>query len=86
DNGSVYVSYATSSTPSNATLGEGSESLALTPGRGNVGLNAADMAPEKNKTYEIGTKWDVLDRRMTLTAALFRTETTNARVTLPSGD
>ncbi|MFY2084787.1 TonB-dependent receptor domain-containing protein, partial [Achromobacter xylosoxidans] len=51
DNGSVYVSYATSSTSSNATLGEGSESLALTPGRGNVGMNAADMAPEKNKTY-----------------------------------
>lgn len=86
DNGSVYVSYATSSTPSNSSLGEGSDNVPLAPGRGNTGMNAADMAPEKNKTYEIGTKWDVLDRRMTLTAALFRTETTNARVTLPSGD
>lgn len=82
DNGAIYVSYATSSTPSNADLGEGAGN-GLAPGRGGVGANVADLAPEKNKTYEVGTKWDVLDRRVTLTAALFRTETTNARVTLP---
>ena len=85
-NGSIYVSYATSSTPANSMLGEGSETQSLTPGRGNVGLNAADLAPEKNKTYEIGTKWDVLDSSMSLTAAIFRTETTNARITLPNND
>lgn len=86
DIASVYASYATSSTPANSLLGEGAESQSLTPGRNGVGLNAADLAPEKNKTYEIGTKWDVLDRRVSLTAALFRTETTNARVTQPNGD
>lgn len=85
-NGSVYVSYATSSTPANATLGEGNEGQSLTPGRGGVGANAADMAPEKNKTYEIGTKWDLLNERMSFTAAIFRTETTNARVSLANGD
>ncbi len=84
-NGSVYVSYATSSTPGNALLGEGAESQSLTPSRG-VGVNAADMAPEKNKTYEIGTKWDVLDNSMTFSAAIFRTETTNARIALPNND
>ena len=82
DNGSIYVSYATSSTPSNSDSGEGAGN-GLAPGRGGAGANAADMAPEKNKTYELGTKWEVLDRRMTLTAAVFRTETTNARLTLP---
>src|SRR5690606_2758941 len=46
-NGSIYASFGTSSTPANATLGEGNESQALIPGRGGVGLNAADMAPEK---------------------------------------
>jgi catecholate siderophore receptor len=86
DNGSIYVSYATSSTPANATLGEGTEGQSLTPGRSGVGANAADMAPEKNKTYEIGTKWDLFDKSMSLTAAVFRTETTNARVTMANGD
>ncbi len=85
-NGSVYASFGTSSTPANASLGEGSESQSIVPGRGGVGLNAADMAPEKNKTYEIGTKWAVLDSSLNLSAAIFRTETTNARITLPSGD
>lgn len=86
DNGSIYISYATSSTPANATLGEGNEGQSLTPGRGGVGPNAADMAPEKNKTYEIGTKWDMFDKTMSFTAAIFRTETTNARITLANGD
>jgi len=86
DNGSIYVSYATSSTPANATLGEGNEGQSLTPGRGGVGPNAADMAPEKNKTYEVGTKWDLFDETMSFTAAVFRTETTNARITLANGD
>nr|WP_226952592.1 TonB-dependent siderophore receptor [Mesopusillimonas faecipullorum] len=86
ENGSIYVSYATSSTPANATLGEGSEEQSLTPGRGGVGVNAADMAPEKNRTLELGTKWDLFDERLSLTAAVFRTETTNARVTLANND
>ncbi len=82
-NGSVYVSYGTSSTPAGATLGEGSETQSLTPGRGGVGPNADDMAPEKNRTLELGTKWDLLDQRLGLTAAVFRVETTNARITMP---
>lgn len=82
-NGSIYVSYGTSSTPAGATLGEGSEGQSLTPGRNNVGPNAADMAPEKNRTMEVGTKWDFLEGRLGLTAAVFRVETTNARITQP---
>ncbi|MFV0283107.1 MAG: TonB-dependent receptor [Castellaniella sp.] len=82
-NGSIYISYGTSSTPAGATLGEGSETQSLTPGRGGVGQNAADLAPEKNRTLELGTKWDFLDGRLGLTAAMFRVETTNARITLP---
>ncbi len=84
DNGSFYISYATSSTPFNASAGEGSDSSL--PGRGTTGLNAADMAPEKNRTIELGTKWDVLNKSLSLSAAVFRTETTNARVTLANGD
>ncbi len=79
-NGSFYVSYGTSSTPANATMGEGSESQSITVKSG------TDLSPEKNKTYEVGTKWDVLDNRLSLTGSLFRIETTNSRITLPSGD
>ena len=78
ENGSIYVSYGTSSTPAGANLSEGSGDP-LVPTRGK-GINAADMAPEKNRTMEIGTKWDFLDGNLGLTAAVFRVETTNARI------
>lgn len=69
-NGSVYFSYGTSFNPS-------AESLSLT-------ASTADLAPEKNETYEIGTKWDVNGGRLTLSGALFQLEKTNARVPDPN--
>lgn len=78
ENGSIYVSYATSSTPLNATLAQGSESQSLT-------VATQDLSPEKNRSIELGTKWDLLDARLSLTGALFRTETTNARITVADG-
>ncbi|MFJ4384418.1 TonB-dependent receptor [Pseudomonas sp. NPDC089408] len=81
DNGSIYVSYATSATPPGAMLGEGMEANPLgntTDRSGN--LLSSDMEPEETTNYEIGTKWDLLDQRLSLTAALFRTEKENARV------
>ncbi|WDD91896.1 TonB-dependent siderophore receptor [Burkholderia sp. FERM BP-3421] len=81
---SIYASYATSSTPAGMMLGEGSETQSLTPGRGGVGSNADQMSPEKNRSIELGTKWNVLNDKLALTAALFQIDTTNARVTLPN--
>lgn len=81
DNGSIYVSYATSATPPGAMLGEGTEGNPLgntTDRSGN--LLSSDMEPEQTTNYEIGTKWDLLDERLSLAAALFRTEKENARV------
>lgn len=69
-NGTFYVSYGTSFNPS-------AESLSLA-------TNTADLAPEKNETYEVGTKWDVLNERLSLTGALFQIEKLNARVTDPN--
>lgn len=82
-NGSIYASYATSSLPAGALLAQGSETQTLTPGRGNVGINADELAPEKNRSIELGTKWNVLDNKLSLTGAIFQIDTTNARVTLP---
>jgi catecholate siderophore receptor len=64
------VSYGTSFNPS-------AESLSLA-------TNTADLAPEKNETYELGTKWDVLHERLSLNAAVFQIEKLNARVTDPN--
>lgn len=75
DNGSVYISYATSATPAGASLGEGSDgNPLLTP------TTTSDLKAEETTNYEIGTKWDLLDQRLNLTAAIFRTEKENARV------
>ncbi|WP_445672600.1 TonB-dependent receptor [Pseudomonas inefficax] len=81
ENGSIYVSYATSATPPGSMLGEGTEGNPLggsTDRSGN--LLSSDMEPEETTNYEIGTKWDLLDQQLSLTAALFRTEKENARV------
>ena len=37
------------------------------------------FGPEKNKAIEIGTKWELFDRHLLVTAALFQTEKENAR-------
>lgn len=83
ENGSIYASIGTSSTPGGATLGQGSETQALSGTVGGVANTALNLKPEKNRSIEIGTKWDVLDKRLSLTGAVFQIDTTNARVTNP---
>ncbi|HMZ20818.1 MAG TPA: TonB-dependent receptor, partial [Blastocatellia bacterium] len=63
--GSVYVSYGTS----------------LSPSLEGLSYNTANTAiePEKTYTYEIGSKWDVLRERLSLSGAYFHVEKTNAR-------
>ncbi|MGI4840752.1 MAG: TonB-dependent receptor [Janthinobacterium lividum] len=73
-NGSVYAAWSTSSNPSGETAGNGGQEIAA---------NNADLDPEKSRNYEVGTKWDFFDDDLSLTAALFRTEKTNARITDP---
>jgi len=71
DNGRFYVAYGTSFNPS-------VENLAVSGGfAGNK-----DLEPEKSRTIEVGTKWDLLDKRLGVTAALFRVEKTNVRETV----
>jgi catecholate siderophore receptor len=65
DRGSIYFDYGTSFNPS-------AESLSLS-------ASTANLPPEKNKTYEFGTKWLLPGTRLSFTAAVFRTDKTNAR-------
>lgn len=74
-NGSIYASLGTSSRPGGSTLGNGSEDLTVTTDA------LADLQPEKTRSIELGTKWDVLNNHLGLTAAIFRNEVTNVRIT-----
>ena len=40
------------------------------------------LGPERNKAAEIGTKWELFDRHLLVTGALFHTEKDNARETV----
>ncbi|PWB34428.1 TonB-dependent siderophore receptor [Pseudomonas sp. SDI] len=79
-NGSIYLSYGTSSNPSGENTQSGGADGA---GAGNLNGNKANLDPEKSRSLELGTKWDVFNDKLALTAAIFRTEKTNARVTDP---
>lgn len=67
-NGSIYFGAGTSFNPS-------AENLSLA-------VNSANVAPEENETYEIGTKWDLFHDRLSFTAALYQTEKLNVRETV----
>ncbi|QBB69761.1 TonB-dependent siderophore receptor [Pseudolysobacter antarcticus] len=71
ENGSIYLAYGNSKTPSTATV-DGSCAT------------SCDVDPESAKSYELGTKWDFFKDRLSLTAAIFRTDRTNYKVA--SGD
>ncbi|WP_435635180.1 TonB-dependent receptor [Pseudomonas solani] len=79
-NGSIYASYATSATPPGAMLGEGTEGNGLPTSVGTPTSIVSDLEPEETVNYELGTKWDLLDERLSLTAAIFRTEKENTRI------
>jgi len=74
-NVSIYAAYANSETPSIATV-----RLGCTSGSGATLVNFCDSAPEQARIMEAGIKADILDRRLQLTASLFRNERTNFRV------
>jgi catecholate siderophore receptor len=77
-NGSVYVAYATSSNPVGAEFdGTSSQYGGLAPYL--PGNPNQLFGPEKNKAIEVGTKWELFDRRLLVTAAVFQTEKENAR-------
>jgi catecholate siderophore receptor len=70
---SLYASYGTSANPpgANSGLGGGTDQLTTTN---------KNLSPERSRNIEVGAKWDVIDQRLSLTAALFQTDKTNARV------
>ncbi len=75
---SVYVAYATSSNPVGAEFdGTSSQYGGLAPSLN--GNSNQIFGPEKNRAIEIGNKWELFDRHLLVTGALFQTEKDNAR-------
>jgi catecholate siderophore receptor len=64
-NGSVYAAVGTSLSPSLEGLSYGTANTAIDP--------------EKTRSFELGSKWDLLGERLSLASAVFRVEKTNAR-------
>jgi catecholate siderophore receptor len=63
--GSLYAAYGTSLSPSLEGLSYGTANTTI--------------EPEKTYTFEVGSKWDLLGERLSLSGAIFRVAKTNAR-------
>ncbi|ART83943.1 TonB-dependent siderophore receptor [Oceanisphaera profunda] len=69
NNGRVYLAYGTSFNPA-------AEALATSGS-----ISGESLKPEQSDTWELGTKWELLDGRLGMDGALFRVDKTNARET-----
>ncbi len=78
EEGTIYAAYGTSFNPS--AEGLATTTITATP----TATTNINVDPEKTNTYELGTKWDLLKKKLALTFAVFRTTKTNARTEDPA--
>lgn len=74
ENGSVYLSYGTGFDPT-VDAGSVGPGLSTDP----LAANNINLEPEESSNLELGTKWDLLDERLSVNAAIFRMEKKNVR-------
>ncbi|RYF77251.1 MAG: TonB-dependent siderophore receptor [Comamonadaceae bacterium] len=74
-NGSIYAAYSTSATPPGSNFSFPASTTT-------ANANNLNTDPQKAKTVEVGTKWDVLDKRLSLAGAVFRTTNKNEQAQL----
>lgn len=65
---SIYAAYGNTETPSQASV------------NGGCTIATCAVAPEEGRIYELGVKWNAMDGRLLLSAALFQNERTNYKV------
>ena len=80
-NTSVYVSYATSSTP--PTISAGDQNGGMGTGTGNLATTLLD--PEETESFEIGAKANLFNDRLAVSGALFKTVRKNAQIQTEPG-
>lgn len=74
---SFYVAYSTSESPI------GSELDSTGPTYNGLSTALVNVPPQEARSVEIGTKWELFDRRLLATAALFQTDVDHARTNDP---
>ena len=67
--GSIYLSYSRATQPSAAA--------AASRSGGGGSASISEYSPAKASTWELGTKWDLIDQRLSVTGALFQIERSN---------
>jgi catecholate siderophore receptor len=72
--GNVYISYGTAITPP----GTANFTLSAQPNN----QNNPSVEPQKSTNYEVGTKWDFVNGRISLNSAVFRTDNENVIFTV----
>lgn len=72
-NGTFYFTYGTSFNPS-------AETLDIISSFSTFSLSNENLSPERNRTFELGTKWSLLDGALLLNGSLFQTDKINARI------
>ena len=70
---SFYAAYGTSESPI------GSELDSTGPEYNGLSAALVQVKPQEARAVEVGTKWELFDRRLLATAALFQTDVENAR-------
>lgn len=82
----VYLSYATAS-----DINGGESDVGSSCGYGGIciddvnGVAIADSKPEKTQSIELGTKWNLMDEKLLLSAALFQIIKSDVMESAPSG-
>ena len=72
--GNVYVSYGSTVTP------PGTANFTLSAQANNQ--NNPNVKPQESTNYEVGSKWDFANGRLSLNTAIFRTENRNVIFTV----
>jgi catecholate siderophore receptor len=77
ENGTIFLTYATSYDPS-------AETLDVIQSFTTFSIANENLDPEKNRSMELGTKWSLLNDQLNLSGSLFQTRKYNARIPDPS--
>ncbi len=73
ENGTFYFTYGTSFNPS-------AETLDIISSFTTFSLANENLSPERNRTFELGTKWSLMGGALQLDGSLFETDKVNARI------
>jgi catecholate siderophore receptor len=71
--GSFYVAYSTSESPIGSELDSNGAQY------NGISAKLVNVPPQEARSIEVGTKWELFDKRLLATAALFQTDVENAR-------